>query len=136
MQLLKRGVLASIILFVAFSKPVSATELIKGCATAYCLSGTTASGEQTREGICASSGNRLNKTIILYKRLPDDSIGDLIGSYECKDTGATKGIKNGTVIDVWRPNYNSCKEFMNLIYEDGCKGKVYIQIIEGENLNE
>lgn len=130
---LKRGVLALIISLVAISRPVRADELIKGSATAYCIDGTTASGEQTREGICASSEDRLGKYIILYKCLPDDTVGDFIGLYSCKDTGATKGIKNGTVIDVWRSNYDSCQDFMNLVYSDGCKGNVYIRIIEGEN---
>lgn len=103
-----------------------------GYATAYCVSGITASGEETRIGICAGSKDYMGKTIILYQRLPDGSIGELIGIYECLDTGGTKGIKSGTVIDVWCPDLESCQDFMDTVYEDNCKGKVYIQVVEAE----
>lgn len=107
-----------------------ATDLKKGHATAYCLKGTTASGEQTRDGICAGKREWLGKTIILYSRLPDDSVGGVIGIYECKDTGGTKGLKTGKVIDVWCSDLSSCQEFMDRVYEDDCKGRVYIQVVE------
>ena len=107
-------------------------DYIPGYATAYHLKGITASGEYTSEGICASCKSRLGCTIELYQRLPDGSVGELIGTYICKDTGGTKGIKEGKVIDVWRPNLDECKEFMNRVYEDGCKGRVYILVKEVE----
>lgn len=106
------------------------TSFLKARATAYCLSGKTASGEEVREGICAGKKEWLGKTIYIYKRLPDDSIGDLIGIYECLDTGGTKAIRNGKVVDIWCEDYSSCKEFMNLVYEDDCAGKIYIQVID------
>ena len=106
--------------------------LIKGYATAYDIHGTTASGEKTRDGICASSKERLGSVVIIYQRLPNDGIGRVIGIYECKDTGGTKGLNNGTVIDVWKPTYAECQSFMNEVYEDGCKGKIWIQVINGE----
>lgn len=105
-------------------------ELQKGHATAYCLHGITASGEEVRDGICASCSSRLGKTIILYQRLPNDGIGKLIGIYECKDTGGTKGIKSGNVIDIWRPDMDACQEFMDIVYLDGCQGKVWIQVVD------
>lgn len=102
--------------------------LLKGFGTAYCLPGITASGEQVREGICASSKKEwIGKTIILYQRLPDGNVGEIIGIYECKDTGC-----KGSVIDVWFPDLDKCQEFMNRVYEDGCKGKVFIQVIDAE----
>lgn len=107
-------------------------ELIKGFATAYCQSGITATGTKTREGICSSSRDRFGKTIVLYKRLPDGSIGDYIGTYECQDTGGTAGIKSGKVIDIWCNGLDACQDFMDLVYEDGCEGKVWIQIIDTE----
>lgn len=106
--------------------------LQKAHATAYCLSGTMASGQQTRDGVCAGAKEYLGCVIVVYQRLPDDSIGDYIGTWECLDTGGTDGLKNGTVIDVWQQDLESCQNFMDLIYEDGCQGKVYIQVIEGE----
>lgn len=107
-------------------------ELIKGFATAYCYGTTTYSGEPVHDGICASSIDRIGKTIIIYKRLPDGKIGDYIGTFECKDTGSTDGIKKGTVIDIWCKDKEKCQEFMNLVYEDGCEGKIWIQIIDAE----
>ena len=101
---------------------------IPGYATAYHLKGITASGEYVSEGICASCKDRLGCTIELYQRLPNGSVGNLIGTYICKDTGGSDGIKKGKVIDVWRPNMEECQKFMDSVYADGCKGKVYILI--------
>lgn len=104
--------------------------LIPARATAYCITGTTASGEYTREGICAGGSRYFGKTITIYQRLPDGSVGDKIGTYECKDKGATPGIKNNYVIDVWQEDLEHCQEFMDLVYKDGCEGKIYIHIEE------
>lgn len=125
------------ILAVSMVTPVYAEEkdnieLIAGYATAYDLTGKTASGEVTRDGICASSLDRMGAIIVLYQRLPDGKIGKCIGTYECLDTGGSEGIKKGTVIDVWKPTYDDCVDFMEEVWEDGCKGKVWIQVIYGE----
>lgn len=99
-----------------------------GHATAYCLPGITASGQQVRHGICAMHDKELiGKTVIIYKRLPDGSIGETIGIYEVLDTGCKKNV-----VDVWCEDLEECQEFMNKVYEDGCKGKIWIQIIEAE----
>lgn len=111
---------------------IADNELIQGYATAYDLDGVTASGEVVHEGICASCRSRLGDTILLYQRLPDNSVGELIGIFECKDTGGTEGLNNGTVIDVWQPSIDECQEFMDRIYEDDCHGKVWIQVIFAE----
>lgn len=102
--------------------------LIKMHATAYCLDGDTASGKHVRKGICAT-GNKewVGKTCILYQRLPDDSVGEIIGIYEIEDTGCKP-----TVIDVWCPDLDECQEFMNRVYEDGCAGRVYTQVLDAE----
>jgi len=102
--------------------------MVKGYATAYCLQGITASGEETRDGICSGCKDYFGKTILLYQRLPDDSVGKLIGIYECLDTGSGRGIKKGTVIDVWCPDLEACQDYMDLVYEDDCKGGVYIVV--------
>lgn len=106
--------------------------LIPGYATAYCDSGITASGEYTREGICAMKKDWIGKAAIVYQRLPDNSVGELIGIYEIKDTGGSQSIKDGKTIDIWKSDLDACQEFMDRVYEDGCQGKVYIQLIDAE----
>lgn len=69
----------------------------------------------------------LGKTVIIYKRLPDDSIGNAIGIYEVLDTGCKKNV-----VDVWCEDLEECQEFMNEVYEDGCKGRIWIQIVKAE----
>jgi len=103
------------------------SNLVKGYATAYCLDGKTATGKEVRKGICAT-GHRewLGKTAIIYQRLPGDKIGDVIGIYEIEDTGC-----KDTVVDVWYPE-DECQDFMNMVYADGCQGKVFIQIVDAE----
>lgn len=105
----------------------------KGHATAYCLPGTTASGLPVQPGICAMNTqvvkeqNLMGKYVALYQRLPDGSQGQHIGTYLIADTGCKK-----SVIDVWFKDLEQCQQFMNRVYEDGCKGKIYYIIQEGE----
>ena len=106
--------------------------LQKAHATAYCQTGTMASGQQTRDGVCAGAKEYLGCVIVVYQRLPDGSVGDYLGMWECLDTGGTDGLKNGTVVDIWQQDLESCQDFMDLVYEDGCQGKVYIQVIKGK----
>ena len=105
--------------------------MLKSRATAYCLDGITASGKPVREGICAGKDEWFGKTIIVYQRLPGDKLGSLIGIYECLDKGGTEAIKNGWVIDIWEPDLEACQELMDKVYEDGCEGKIFIQVIDG-----
>lgn len=42
------------------------------------------------------------------------------------------GIESGNVIDIWCEDLDKCQDFMNRVYEDGCQGRVFIQIIEAE----
>lgn len=135
----KRSVLSRLSVFILIPIILSLTstmakakepDLIKGYATAYYQTGKTATGIETHEGICASSRDRFGKAIILYKRLPNGDVGDYIGTYECQDTGGNPGIKKGTVIDIWCDGLDACQDFMDLVYEDGCQGKVYIQVID------
>lgn len=75
-------------------------------ATAYCLTGTMANGEQVREGVCAMARKYIGMTAIVYT---ED--GKLIGTYEVCDTGADERIVNGDCIDIWNPSKEWCKEF-------------------------
>ncbi len=108
--------------------------LIKGYATAYIgESEYTCTGDKVREGICGGCKAYLGKTIILYQRLPNDEVGQILGIWECLDTGTgTEGFQQGRVIDVYKPTLEECQEFMNLIYTNNAKGKVWIQVVEAE----
>lgn len=101
---------------------------LKMHATAYCLEGKTYTGKRVRKGIAATGDkNLLGMTAVVYQRLPDDSMGDLIGIYEIEDTGCKVNV-----LDIWCEDLDACQDFMNLIYQDGCKGKVYVQIIDAK----
>ena len=108
--------------------------LIKGYATAYVGdSDTTCTGDKVRKGICGGCKDYIGKTIVLYQRLPNDEVGVILGIWECLDTGTgTEGFQQGRVIDVYQPSLEECQDFMNLIYEDGCQGKVWIQVIDAK----
>ena len=128
---MKKGVVAVLLGLLMISTPVHAQELMKGHATVYSLEGKTVMGTPVRFGVCAS-GNRalLGKLVAVYQRLPDDSVGGLIGIYSVEDTGC-----KANVIDIWCP-----KEYQKLIinktWENGCKGRIYIQTIEMKGENE
>jgi len=101
-------------------------EMYEMHATAYILTGTTASGEETRDGICASGRREwIGKTVIVYQRNTDGSLGSYIGTYEVLDTGCKKNV-----IDVWCDGMPEAKKFMKRVYENGCKGKIYVQVID------
>ena len=108
-------------------------ELIKGYATAYNgPTDTTCTGNKVRKGICGGCQAYLGKTIILYQRLPGDEIGQILGIFECEDTGpGTEGFQQGRVIDVWCPE-DELQDFMNRVYEDDCHGKVWIEVLDAE----
>lgn len=87
-----------------------------------------ANGEEVRTGACAvNDKNLIGKTLVMYQRKSDGTVGDVIGIYEICDTGCKEGV-----VDVWMPTLEQCQEFMNLVYEDGCKGKIFYQIVEAE----
>lgn len=90
-------------------------------ATAYILKGTTATGGTTRPGICACNPH-VGEIAIVYTM-----DGDYLGMYECTDTGGTDGLKNGTVIDIWKANYTQAESFMKLT-----GGEVYVKWIDGD----
>ena len=108
-------------------------ELIKGYATAYNgPSDHTYTGKPVHKGICGGCQAYIGKTIILYQRLPGDEIGQIIGIYECEDTGpGTDGFREGRVIDCWMPE-DELQDFMNRVYEDDCHGKVWIEVLDAE----
>lgn len=106
--------------------------LIKGFATAYpSENDVTYYGDKVYEGICGGCKAYYGKTIVLYQRLPNDEVGEIIGIYECLDWGpATPAFQEGRVIDVYRSSRDRCQDFMNRVYEDDCQGRVFIQVLE------
>ena len=123
-------ILIAVLIFSINARAEEQPTLIKGYATAYNgPSERTYTGKPVHEGICGGCDAYIGKTIILYQRLPGDQIGELIGIYECEDTGpGTEGFQQGRVIDVWEPK-DKLQDFMNRVYENGCQGKVFIQVI-------
>lgn len=79
-------------------------------ATAYCLSGRTASGDYTRKGIVASKPEWIGKIMAVYLENEEGKAGEFLGYYEVKDTGG-KHIRTGKVLDIWMPTYNECIQF-------------------------
>ena len=107
---------------------------IKIRCTNYLVTGITASGEYTSEGIIAGKRDWLYKYANLYSVGEDGEIGAYIGTYQFLDTGAgidTDGdgygdsIINGTSIDVWQPSEAAMYNWLNT-YGD----YVYLEIIE------
>lgn len=80
----------------------------------------TASGETVHEGVLAGKPEWIGTACNLY-----DMDMNLIGRFEFKDTGKTKGIKNGTVIDVFCESKDKCDEWIDT-YGD----YVYMERIE------
>lgn len=108
--------------------PAKAEELRfeKAWATAYSITGTTATGSQTVEGrTIAGKREWFNDTLILWR---DDGDGvikpeNYIGTYICEDTGGAT-IQSGACVDVYISDYSRAVQF-------GSK-RVIIQIIESE----
>lgn len=101
-------------------------KLNEGHATAYCLQGTMANGDNVHSGACAMHDKKLlGATVIIYQRLPDGSTGKQLGIYEVCDTGCKENV-----VDVWMLDLEECQEFMDLVYEDGCKGNIFYQVVE------
>lgn len=90
--------------------------------TGYCDYGVTKSGEYVRDGIIAGKKEWLGRTCNLYRVNDDNSIGELIGSYEFLDTGygidvkTSNGVKGslelGKSVDVWHPSEEAVWEWV------------------------
>lgn len=132
------GIILSLSLFFVTGLNIKAesSELVKIRCTCYIITGITASGQETRDGIIAGRKSDIGKVAALYRCNDDNSIGEFIGYFEFLDTGAgidTDGdgkgdsIKKGLSVDVWR---SSIIEANNWIAEYG--DYVYIKIIDAE----
>ena len=72
-------------------------------ATAYCLSGTTATGHRTRPGLVSADPEVIPLGSLIYVDSP------LMGGiYQVLDTGE---LIKGKIIDIFIPSYERCVEF-------------------------
>lgn len=116
-------------------KPISVTAY-------YSENPTGCRGARMREGIAAAKQEWYGKAIVLYKD-ENGKPGELIGVYEILDTGYGKDtgqgesrikkgrhlgtIETGQTVDIYRDNYERCKEIMILT-----GGKAFYQLLDAE----
>lgn len=98
-----------------------ANGFIKMKTTAYVMGHHTANGSAVHNGGCAASAEHMGDVAILYTL-----DGTYLGMYECNDTGGTKGIQNGYVIDIYRQNMTQAENYMRIT-----GGKVYVKWVKG-----
>ena len=88
-------------------------EVRQGWATAYCTTGTTASGTTTTEHrTVAGMRKDFGKTVHIWL---DDGTGEIkpenfIGTYVIEDTGG-EPIRKGRVLDIYMPELEDCRQF-------------------------
>lgn len=102
-----------LLLAMGITSRVKATEIYTAQATAYCLTGQTATGTYTKENhTVASKREWFGKVMIIYEDKGDHLIHpeNYIGTYVVEDTGG-ETIQKGWVIDVYIPNYEDAKQF-------------------------
>lgn len=90
--------------------------------TAYCDTGTTASGKQTIEGLTIAGAREwMGCACIMW-----DSEWNFIGIYQFTDTGYGRDgdIPRGETVDIYIPDYDACIQWG--------RRDVYIQIIDGK----
>ncbi len=124
-----------LLLFAALSAKADEGEPFKMYTTAYHHGEITASGVPVRRGICAVKREWMGLTAIVYEYKPDGSMGDMIGIWECLDTGfggdadgdGVGSIESGKVIDMYFPTLEECRDWMK---QTG--GKVYVQLVDAE----
>jgi 3D (Asp-Asp-Asp) domain-containing protein len=72
-------------------------------ATAYSISGTTYTGDETRPGIVSADPEVIPLGSVIYVESPLKG-----GIYQVLDTGE---LIKGKIIDIFIPSYERCKEF-------------------------
>lgn len=87
-------------------------------ATGYMIDGTTATGTHTHYGTVAYMPQLYGKTVAIWT---ED--WDFLGYYTIEDTGGDP-IRNGYVIDIWRPTLEECAQVSGI--------KVWILIVSAE----
>lgn len=94
-------------------------------STAYCVGHHTADGSAVFEGGCACSLDHIGDVAIVYTLG-----GEFIGYLICNDTGKEGGgVRAGNVLDVYKPDIESCKAYMSRI---GKSQRVWVRWIDGK----
>lgn len=125
-MLRKKILILALVLFALSPVKVQADEIHTAKATAYCLTGTTATGTQTKAShTVASKPEWFGKIMVVWEDGGDHAIHpeNYIGTYTVEDTGS-ENIRKGYVIDVYIPEYEEAKKF-------GSKN-VLFQLIDAE----
>lgn len=89
--------------------------------TAYCCGEITANGSKVHEGGCACN-THVGDVAVVYT-----IDGEFLGYFECNDTGSSKGLQKGTVIDIYREDLGRCEDIMRI-----SRGKCYVKWISGK----
>lgn len=108
----------------------------------YSENPTGCRGDRMREGIAAGKQEWYGKAVIIYLN-DNGKPGELVGVFEILDTGYGKDtglgesrikkgrhlgtIETGQTIDIYRDNYDRCKEIMKLT-----GGKAFYQLVDAE----
>ena len=108
----------------------------------YSENPTGCRGDRMREGIAAAKQEWYGKAVVIYLN-DNGKPGEVIGVFEILDTGYGKDtgkgesrikkgrhlgtIETGETIDIYRLNYERCKEIMVLT-----EGKAFYQLIDAE----
>lgn len=104
--------------------------------TCYCEHGKTVTGAVTDYGIISGKKEWLGCVAELHRINEDGSIGQFIGFFEFKDTGAGMDsdgdgygdtIKNGKSVDVWVDSLDEA-----YMWRDAYGDYVYMKIIKGK----
>ena len=118
----------------ASAKEFEEPEVIR--CTCYCEHGKTATGAVTDYGIISGKKEWLCCVAELHRINEDGSVGQFIGFFEFKDTGAGMDsdgdgygdtIKNGKSVDVWVDSLDEA-----YMWRDAYGDYVYMKIIKGK----
>ena len=127
MKLLKRFLPIIIIFCICTSVKASSYTVPDGCellrCTCYLPTGNkTADGSVPRKGICASNKEHLGQVAVVY-----DLDLQIIGFFECRDTGSHEGLQDGTRIDIYRETEQGVREWQQTVGD-----YVIVQWVKGE----
>lgn len=123
---MKKKILLVLMAIFLIPTKVQAEEIHTAKATAYCITGKTATGTQTVEGrTVASKREWFGCTMVIWEDTGDHKIHpeNYLGTYEVEDTGGDT-IKEGWVIDVYIADYDRAINY-------GAKDIIF-QIIKGD----
>ena len=91
--------------------------------TCYLPTGNrTTDGTIPYEGICASNQEHLGQVVVVWTQDME-----LVGYFECRDTGSHEDLQNGSRIDIFRNDMNDVREWQSTVGD-----YVIVQWIKGE----